>query len=65
MAFFSAVIPRLCLSAFTIMQPLLVSEITTYAALPEGQETRNKKGYGLIAASGIVYIGLAVSGRWI
>ncbi|RAK89341.1 hypothetical protein BO79DRAFT_237457 [Aspergillus costaricaensis CBS 115574] len=60
MAFFSAVIPRLCVSAFTIMQPLLVSEITTYAALPEDQETRNK-GYGLIAASGIVYIGLAVS----
>ncbi|RAH53760.1 hypothetical protein BO85DRAFT_428965, partial [Aspergillus piperis CBS 112811] len=60
MAFFRAVIPRLCLSAFTIMQPLLVSEITTYAALPESQETRNK-GYGLIAASGIVYIGLAVS----
>ncbi|KAI2814154.1 hypothetical protein CBS115989_8778 [Aspergillus niger] len=60
MAFFSAVIPRLCLSAFTIMQPLLVDKITTYAALPETPETRNK-GYGLIAASGIVYFGIAVS----
>ncbi|GLA52801.1 hypothetical protein AnigIFM63604_009680 [Aspergillus niger] len=60
MAFFSAVIPRLCLSAFTIMQPLLVDKITTYAALPETPETRNK-GYGLIAASGIVYLGIAVS----
>ncbi|KAI2966296.1 hypothetical protein CBS147323_5517 [Aspergillus niger] len=60
MAFFSAVIPRLCLSAFTIMQPLLVDKITTYAALPETPETRDK-GYGLIAASGIVYLGIAVS----
>ncbi|GLA43653.1 hypothetical protein AnigIFM63309_001584 [Aspergillus niger] len=60
MAFFSAVIPRLCLSAFTIMQPLLVDKITTYAALPEAPETRDK-GYGLIAASGIVYLGIAVS----
>ncbi|KAI2967281.1 hypothetical protein CBS147324_7058 [Aspergillus niger] len=42
------------------MQPLLVDKITTYAALPETPETRNK-GYGLIAASGIVYFGIAVS----
>ncbi|GKZ24862.1 hypothetical protein AbraIFM66951_001707 [Aspergillus brasiliensis] len=60
MAFVGAVIPRLCLSGFTIMQPLLVNSITAYAALPDNSETRNK-GYGLIAASGIVYIGLAVS----
>ncbi|GKZ62848.1 hypothetical protein AnigIFM49718_010273 [Aspergillus niger] len=42
------------------MQPLLVDKITTYAALPEAPETRDK-GYGLIAASGIVYLGIAVS----
>ncbi|KAK9319112.1 hypothetical protein V1517DRAFT_266874 [Lipomyces orientalis] len=58
--FFSAVIPRLCFSGFTIMQPLLVSTIIGVVALPDSSETRNK-GYGLIAASAIVYVGLAVS----
>ncbi|OJK02591.1 hypothetical protein ASPACDRAFT_1864098 [Aspergillus aculeatus ATCC 16872] len=58
--FVHGVIPRLCFSAFTLMQPLLVNAIIKFVGSNDNQTTRNK-GYGLIGASAIVYLGLATS----
>ncbi|PYH44095.1 P-loop containing nucleoside triphosphate hydrolase protein [Aspergillus saccharolyticus JOP 1030-1] len=58
--FLKAVLPRLCYSAFTLMQPCLVNALIKFVDSPENPMTRNK-GYGLIGASAIVYIGLATS----
>ncbi|RAH67341.1 P-loop containing nucleoside triphosphate hydrolase protein [Aspergillus aculeatinus CBS 121060] len=58
--FLHGVIPRLCFSAFTLMQPLLVNAMIKFVGSPDSQTTRNK-GYGLIGASAIVYLGLATS----
>ncbi|PYH77469.1 P-loop containing nucleoside triphosphate hydrolase protein [Aspergillus uvarum CBS 121591] len=58
--FLHGVIPRLCFSAFTLMQPLLVNAMIKFVGSPDNQMTRNK-GYGLIGASAIVYLGLAAS----
>lgn len=41
------------------MQPLLVNAMIKFVGSPDSQTTRNK-GYGLIGASAIVYLGLAV-----
>lgn len=51
---------RLALIAFTFAQPLLVNRLLNYIKEPKTPETMNI-GYGLIAAYGIVYIGIAVS----
>ncbi|PYI28858.1 P-loop containing nucleoside triphosphate hydrolase protein [Aspergillus indologenus CBS 114.80] len=58
--FLHGVIPRLCFSAFTLMQPLLVNAMIKFVGSTDNQMTRNK-GYGLIGASAIVYLGLAAS----
>ncbi|PYI24792.1 P-loop containing nucleoside triphosphate hydrolase protein [Aspergillus violaceofuscus CBS 115571] len=58
--FLHGVIPRLGFSAFTLMQPLLVNAMIKFVGSPDNQMTRNK-GYGLIGASAIVYLGLAAS----
>ncbi|RAH47723.1 P-loop containing nucleoside triphosphate hydrolase protein [Aspergillus brunneoviolaceus CBS 621.78] len=58
--FLHGVIPRLCFSAFTLMQPLLVNAMIKFVGSSDSQTTRNK-GYGLIGASAIVYLGLATS----
>ncbi|KAF2715991.1 putative ABC transporter [Polychaeton citri CBS 116435] len=55
-----AVLPRLCLIAFQLAQPFLISRVVGHLTLPGSQEARNT-GYGLIAAAAIVYTGIAVS----
>lgn len=45
---------------FTYCQPLLISRILNFEKEPR-DENSNNIGYGLIAAYGLVYIGLAVS----
>ncbi|KAJ0159330.1 Canalicular multispecific organic anion transporter 1 [Colletotrichum tanaceti] len=54
----SAIIPRLCQSAFNFSQPLLIARIVTFAQ--DANDDRNI-GYGLIGATAIVYTGLAFS----
>ena len=56
----SAVVPRLCLTAFTFAQPFLIERVIAYLSEDENVNT-NKIGYGLIGAYGIVYTGIGVS----
>ena len=55
------VLPRLILLALTMCQPLLLNRFVNYLSETEASESANI-GYGLIAAYGLVYLGLAVSG---
>ncbi|KAG9238182.1 ABC multidrug transporter [Amylocarpus encephaloides] len=58
-------VPRLAMIGFTYCQPLLISRVLNYQKQPETSDSNNI-GYGLIAAYGIVYIGLAfaTAGYW-
>jgi ATP-binding cassette subfamily C (CFTR/MRP) protein 1 len=54
----ATVFPPLCLIGFNYAQPFLIGTIITYV----GKVDRNENyGYGLIAATGLVYLGIAVS----
>ncbi|KAI0483144.1 multidrug resistance-like protein [Xylariaceae sp. FL0804] len=55
----AAIFPRLILLAFTISQPLLLKRFLDYLERPTEAPSI---GYGLIAAYGLVYVGLAISG---
>ena len=57
----AAVVPRLALTFFRFMQPLLISSITELVNEPDSESAGNR-GWGLTAAFGLVYIGLAVTG---
>jgi ATP-binding cassette subfamily C (CFTR/MRP) protein 1 len=59
--FAAAVLPRLALTFFRFMQPLLISSITELVNEPNSESASNR-GWGLTAAFGLVYIGLAVTG---
>ncbi|KAI1336278.1 multidrug resistance-like protein [Xylariaceae sp. FL0016] len=54
----AAVFPRIMLLAFTVCQPLLLNRFLGHLEKPS--ESVNI-GYGLIAAYGLVYVGMAVS----
>ena len=50
--------PRLCLIGFNYAQPFLISRAITFVGQNDG--TKND-GYGLIGATGLIYLGIAVS----
>ncbi|PYI23686.1 putative ATP-binding cassette transporter [Aspergillus violaceofuscus CBS 115571] len=52
-----AVFPRMCLIGFTFAQPFLIAGLLDW--LGSGQST--EQGHGLIAATVLVYLGLAIS----
>ncbi|KAJ5925239.1 hypothetical protein N7454_007878, partial [Penicillium verhagenii] len=52
-------IPRLCVVGFSIAQPFLIGKCVTI--LQETTSLSENMGYGLIAATGIVFTGIAVS----
>ena len=54
----AVVLPRLVQLAFTICQPLVLNRVLVFLA--DEPESANI-GYGLVAAYGIVYVGIAVS----
>nr|POE51560.1 multidrug resistance-associated protein 1 [Quercus suber] len=54
--------PRLCLSALRLCQPLLIHSITSYLAVPSGDESNPDIARGLIAATVLLYVGIAVFG---
>lgn len=56
----SAIVPRLCLTAFTFAQPFLINRVIGYLSEFNSANTKNV-GYGLIGAYGLVYIGIGVS----
>jgi ATP-binding cassette, subfamily C (CFTR/MRP), member 1 len=51
------IFPRLCLVAFNYAQPFLISSAISYVSQPS---PKKNDGYGLIAATGLVYLGIAV-----
>ncbi|OBT46506.1 hypothetical protein VE00_03330 [Pseudogymnoascus sp. WSF 3629] len=57
----ASVLPRLALTFFRFMQPLLINSITKLVRDPDSESATNR-GWGLTAAFGLVYIGLAVAG---
>jgi ABC-type multidrug transport system fused ATPase/permease subunit len=57
----ASVLPRLALTFFRFMQPLLINSITKLVNDPDSESTTNL-GWGLTAAFGLVYIGLALAG---
>lgn len=58
--FLQAVVPRLCLIAFTFAQPLFISAALDLLIQPRSQMT-DAKAYGLVGAAALIYIGLAIS----
>jgi ATP-binding cassette subfamily C (CFTR/MRP) protein 1 len=56
----ASVLPGLALTFFQFMQPLLVRRITELVSEPDSESATNR-GWGLIAATGLVYIGMAVA----
>ncbi|KFY05556.1 hypothetical protein V492_08453 [Pseudogymnoascus sp. VKM F-4246] len=56
----ASVLPRLALTFFRFMQPLLINNITKLVRDPDSESATNR-GWGLTAAFGLVYIGLAVA----
>ncbi|KAI3326783.1 putative ABC transporter [Xylariaceae sp. AK1471] len=59
LTFLAMVIPRLFLSALRLSQPLLIHRITDY--LGHLDEERVETGQGLIGATVLIYLGLAVT----
>lgn len=57
----ASLLPRLALTLFRFMQPLLIHNITKLVRDPDSESATNR-GWGLTAAFGLVYIGLAVTG---
>lgn len=59
--FAATVLPRLALTFFRFMQPLLIHRITELVSDPDSASATDR-GWGLTVATGMVYIGLAVTG---
>ncbi|KAB8278602.1 P-loop containing nucleoside triphosphate hydrolase protein [Aspergillus minisclerotigenes] len=57
---FSPWVARLCLIGFSFAQPFLIMTAVQHVERPMTAETRNR-GYGLIGATFLVYLGIAVS----
>ncbi|KND90065.1 Multidrug resistance-associated protein 1 [Tolypocladium ophioglossoides CBS 100239] len=55
----SIVLPRLFLIGFTFSQPFLIQRTLTLLTQPVDQSTTTY-GYGLIGATGLIYVGMAV-----
>ncbi|THC98398.1 hypothetical protein EYZ11_002117 [Aspergillus tanneri] len=59
-AIFAAVLPRLCLTGFTFAQPFLLTRTVNFITEPD-QKLTNNYGFGLIVATVLIYIGLAIT----
>ncbi|UQC86148.1 ABC transporter [Colletotrichum lupini] len=60
MAFLVTAVPRLFLIGFKFSQPFLINRIIKYVDGDRGSDSKSV-GYGLIAATGLVYLGNALS----
>jgi len=56
----SIIFPRLCLVGFNYAQPFLITSAIDYVSQPKNEMNRND-GYGLIGATALIYLGMAVS----
>ena len=59
---FAPILPRLCLTAFTFSQPFLTSSLISY--LGDGNTVLKDYGYGLVGATFLTYVGIALSNAW-
>ena len=57
--FLGTVIPRICLVALKLVQPFLIQDAIKFINNTRVASS-NTTGYGLIAAYGLVYLGIAV-----
>ncbi|GKZ26663.1 hypothetical protein AbraCBS73388_002914 [Aspergillus brasiliensis] len=56
----TAILPRLCFTAFTFTQPFLIDAVVKYLQTVSEEHNRND-GYGLLGAYIIVYVGLGIA----
>ncbi|KAH8885459.1 putative ATP-binding cassette transporter [Thozetella sp. PMI_491] len=54
-----AIIPKVCATALEFTQPFLIANIITLVSSPDEEWSVNR-GYGLIAATGLIYFGAAI-----
>lgn len=59
--FLSAIVPRLCLSAFSFCQPFLITATIDYIQNDKTSNSKNR-GQAIVGAYVLVYLGWAVSG---
>lgn len=57
--FFAAVVPRLCFTGFLFAQPFLINRIIIFVGTPTDERSNSVAG-GLIGATILVYVGIAV-----
>ena len=53
------IFPRVCLIGFSFAQPFLITSVLDFLGHADDDMSRNQ-GYGLIAATGCIYLGIAV-----
>ncbi|OBT61047.1 hypothetical protein VE03_09160 [Pseudogymnoascus sp. 23342-1-I1] len=56
----TAVVPRLCLIGFNYSQPFLINRVIDFVG-ETGNKSSANNGYGLIGATALIYIGIAIS----
>lgn len=61
--FLAPIAPRIALIGFKFCQPFFINSILVYLQTPDSPDT-DKLGYGLIAASILIYVGIAISSAW-
>lgn len=61
--FLGTVIPRICVVALKLAQPFLIQDAINFINNTTVASSNNT-GYGLIAAYGLVYLGIAVWKPW-
>lgn len=61
--FAAGAFPRLLFSGFTFAQPFLISSVVDFVGEPENEQSNDVSG-GLIGATALIYLGLAVSNAW-
>jgi ATP-binding cassette subfamily C (CFTR/MRP) protein 1 len=59
-SFLAPVLPRLALMTFRYSQPFLFEAIVSFVQKPASERSQNN-GYGLIAATGLLYLSLVIS----
>jgi ATP-binding cassette subfamily C (CFTR/MRP) protein 1 len=60
--FWAAVVPRLCFTGFSFAQPFLINTIIDTLGSPRSENANGVTG-GLVGATALVYLGIAVGNR--
>lgn len=60
LSFMAPILPRIAMVGFAFCQPLLINRVIRHLESPQNAVSKNK-GYGLIGATAIAYLGVTVS----